>query len=228
MPTVNQLLTEIRDSLAEPIAAQWQDPMLVRWINEAGRDLARATRHLKDTATITTTANVSEYDVPDNVIAIEHAYYSPDGARQRPLTARHYEGMDAVWGEWQNQARSEPEFFTTMGYSPNLKIKLYPAPASGSKTVTLIVSRTPAEIAFAPIVPSATADVPAHWYDALVLYVEAKALRRDRDPRWSEARQLYTEVRDNLVNNPDYLAVNREVVPSASGYLPRWLTEFDD
>lgn len=227
MTTVEQLLTEIRDALNEDTAIAWPDTMLVRAINEANRDLARSTRHYKDTATIETLANVGEYDVPAEIISIEHLYFDTGDGRKIPLDARHYESMDAVWGQWQNRASTYPEFFTTVGYSPNLKIVLYPTPTAVGE-LSLITSRLPVELATAPVDPTETADVPTAWYDAIVDYVEAKALRRDRDPRWQEARQLYVEKRDNLINNPDYLGVNREMVPVPGvGYLPGWLTEFD-
>ena len=109
-----------------------------------------------------------------------------------------------------------------------LVVKLFPAPST-SATLSLVVSRLAAAIAI-PWNPSTVVETPTAWYDALVDYVEAKALRRDRDPRWQEARQLYVEKRDNLINNPDYLAVNREMLPSprGGGYMDAWLVEYED
>lgn len=228
MPTATELLTQVRDMLDEPTAAQWTDDMLTRWINEAGRDLARATRHLKDSEDVVVTGGVSEYVLPNHIIAVEHCYFLPGNGdeRQIPLMARHWEGMDQVWGSWQNRETSYPVFFTVIGYSPSATLKLYPTPAEDAD-LKLITARIPGELSI-PSVGGETADLPEIWYDAAVSYCEMKGLRRDRDERWQEAYQMYQEKRDGLTHNPDFLAVNREVVPTPGGqYMDRWLVEFD-
>jgi len=226
MVTASEMLTQVRDMLDEPTAAQWTDDMLARWINEAGRDLARSTRHLKGNATIPVVAGTSEYALPGTTIAVEHAYYAPGDGRQIPLLPRHYEGMDQVWGQWQNQQSYMPTWYTVIGFSPAAVIKLYPTPDSAA-SLSLIVSKIPAELTI-PVVPAETVDAPALWYDAFVDYVEYKALRRDRDPRWQEALEAYNAKRDGLMHNPDFLATNREIVPTPQGtYIDAWLIEPD-
>lgn len=226
MPTASELITQVRDMLDEPSAGQWTDDMLARWINEATRDLARSTRYMKGSETVPVVAGTSEYLLATYVIAVEHAYYLPGDGRSIPLMPRHYEGMDAVWGQWQNQQSSYPQWFTVIGYSPQATLKLYPEPADAAN-LTLIVSRIPAELTV-PVVPAEDADVPNVWYDAVVDYVEYKALRRDRDQRWQEALDAYNSKRDALMNNPDFLAINREMQPTPHGsYMPNWLVDPD-
>lgn len=227
MVLVSALLTDIRDMLDEPAAAQWTDDMLGRWINQGARDLARSTRHLKGSKTIAVTGGDGEYSLTEDVIAVEHCYWTADGdTRKIPLHPKHWEGMDQVWGAWQNQESSNPVYFTVVGMSPTAIIKLYPTP-SGDGDLFLMVSQLHTEIAI-PVVGGATADVPRLWYDAITDYVEYKALRRDRDQRWSEALDAYNQKRDALMNNVDFLAVNREVVPTPSGhYMDAWLVSMD-
>jgi hypothetical protein len=229
MVLVSELLTLVRDTLDESSASQWTDAMLVRWLNEAGRDLARSTRHLKGNETVVIADGTSEYPLGAHVIAVEHAYYLPGGGDDRsiPLNPRHYEGMDQVWGQWQNQESTYPQWYTVVGMSPAAILKLYPVP-SAAANVTLLVSKLPTAMADNPVVPGATADVPALWYDALADYCEYKALRRDRDQRWQEAFELYGQKRDALIHNVDFLAQNREVVPTpTAGYMDAWLVEQD-
>lgn len=227
MVLVSELLTSIRDMVDEPTAAQWTDDMFGRWINEGARDLARSTRHLKGSKTVAVTGGDSEYTLTADVVAVEHVYWTATGDDRRiPLIPKHWEGMDQVWGSWQNRESSNPVYFTVVGMSPAAMIKLYPTPADGG-SLFLMVSQLWTPIAI-PVVPAATADVPAIWYDAIVDYVEYKGLRRDRDPRFTEALDMYTQKRDALMNNPDFLAVNREVVPTPSGqYVDAWLVEMD-
>lgn len=227
MVLVSELLTSVRDMLDEPTAAQWTDDMLGRWINEGARDLARSTRHLKGPKTIAVTGGDGEYNLDSDVISVEHAYWTADGDDRRiPLEPRHWEGMDQVWGAWQNRESSNPTYFTVVGQSPTAIIKLYPTP-SGDGDLFLMVSKLWTPIAI-PVVGGATADVPALWYDAISDYVEYKALRRDRDTRFGEALEAYNMKRDALINNVDFLAVNRQVVPTPSGhYVDEWLVSMD-
>ena len=224
MPTLSDLLTEVRDIIDEPIAAQFTDAMLTRWINEGARDLARATRHLKDSLTIPTVAGSGSYALPANVLAVEHCYFHDNGSGRRfPMTPQHLESIDQVRGmNWDREGT--PTYYTTQGFSQNLTLTVFPTPILSTDEWVLLIARLPTD----PISPSSNVDAPTAWYDALADYAEFKALRRDRDPRWQEAYQLYGEKRDGLVNNPDYHTANREMIPDgAAGYLPRWLVEMD-
>lgn len=227
MPTTADLIQLVRDSLDESIPAQFSDPMLIRWLNEGNRDLARSTRHLKDKITVNTVAGSGSYALPANIVAVEHCYFSEAASgRNYPMTPRHLENFDAVRGyDWSREGT--PSFFTTQGFAPSLTLTTFPVPVSSADHFTLLVARLP--VAIDPSASDlATVDTVEAWFDALVDYCEFKALRRDRDPRWQESYQFYQEKRDGLINNPDYHTANREMVadPSA-GYLPRWLVEFD-
>lgn len=225
MPTLLELETEVRNLLDEPLAAQWTQPMLRTWLNEGNRDLARFTRHYKATDSFTCVSGTAEYTMDANIIAIEHAYYY-DGSQHIPLQPRQYENMDNIWG-WRQAQQNRPQFYTTWGYSPNLKLRLFPVPTSSTDTVNLLTAIYPAQMPLSGSDATAV-DVPLAWYDALADYCEYKALRRDRSPAAQEAFMIYTAKRGEMVDMGDYLAVNREVVADpVVGYLPRWLTEFE-
>lgn len=226
MPTIAELVSEVRDLLDEPSAAQWTDPQLRKWLNEANRDLARFTRHYKSNDTVPTVSGQAEYTMDANIIAVEQAWYD-DGSRQLPLAGRHYENMDQVWGDRQGYTGAFPAYYATWGYSPNLKLRLYPVPSSSLHNIKLLTVIYPTAM---PLTGSGstTVDVPGAWYDALADYCAFRALQRDREPRWQEYRQLYLEKRDDMLTLGDYDNVNREVVADPNvGYLPRWLVEFD-
>lgn len=228
MPTVTELIAQVRDIVDEPIGAQFSDTQLRRWLNEGNRDLSRSTRHLKTQQTIPTVAGTSSYTVNANALSIELAWYQDvPGARFLALEPRHMENMDAVRG--YNWARTgTPSFFSTQGFSPNLQILIYPVPAVTADNIVVYVSRISADIDITGAGDASQVDTPSAWYDALADYAEMKCLRRDRDPRWSDAWKMYTDKRDGLINNPDYLAVNRELtVDPIAGALPTWLVEFD-
>lgn len=229
--TLDELELRVRAILDEPTAGQWQQDNLRRWFNEGLRDLARTTRHWKSTATQNATAGTSEYTQPSSILAIEHAYYDDGSGNLYPLTAAHYESMDNVWGAHQNRA-GRPEFFTTKGSSPALKLKVWPVPTvthAGPPTSRFQMNTVilPTEM---PLSGSggSNLDCPDGWVDLIVDYAEYMALRRNRDPRWQEAWEIYKSKRFDLINSNDYLPINRElVVDPYAGYVPLWHLEGD-
>ena len=223
--TCIELLSRIRDNLDEQTPGQWSQLQLRRFINDALDDLSRSTKHLKDAKTITTIAGTAEYSVTKDVLMIMHAYWVTTDGRYLPLVPVQYEGADQVWGQYQTQQSTEPFLFTTWGYSPNLKLRLYPVPST-SNTVSLRVVRLATHVDVNGLDGDTTVDCPEAWIDALTYYAEFRALRKDRDPRWQEAYQLYTSIRDNLADE-DYLNANREIVydPATIGGVPRWIAD---
>lgn len=227
-PLVSEVISRIRDMLDEEqvTGGQWSQDQLRRWINDGMRDMARVTRHIRDRATLTMVANQAEYTVPDNVLEIELAYYLPGDGQYIALQPRQFESMDLIWGTQQNQSGGWPMLYTVWGYSPTLKLRLYPVPQVNGHTVSLLVVKFPTQIAVDGSGDNSSIDFPEAWLDALVAYVEYRALRKDRDPRWQEAKSEYAEIRDQLMVMGDYLNAPREITPDPfSGWVPRWLSD---
>ncbi len=226
--TVNQIVTAVRDRLDEATAGQWTNTQLKRWLNEALRDLARKTKHIKDTTTFLTVAGQAEYTAAANIIEIEHAYYAPGDGRQCGLIPRAFDGMNNIWGQQQNQQGGDPMMFTTWGVPPTLKIRLYPVPPLVNKTVTLYVTRLATTIVEDEASDATAVDFPEAWVDLTKDYVEYCALRKDRDPRWQEAFQFYATRVMDLVDNSDYMNAPMEMLADplvAGGVVPRWLAD---
>jgi hypothetical protein len=224
MVTVNELIEEVRDVLDEPTAAQWTDAQLRRWLSEGNRDIARVTHHYKTTDEFPTIADVSEYTMAEDIITIEHAYYS-DGSQDFPLQPKHFEQMDGIWGARMGWSGAWPAYFTTWGNQPTLIMKLFPVPTTNGDVIKLFVSVIPEPL-------SADGDedveVPPAWYDILADYCMYKAMLRDRDPTMDRMLAAYTQKRDALMHNNEYISTARELVPdprSQMGYVPGWLAD---
>lgn len=225
--TLIELENRVRAILDEATPGQWSPENIRRWCNDGLRDLARTTRHYKGKATVPLTPDVAEYTMAENILAIEHAYYD-DGNRMRPLTARHWESMDQVWGSWQDRTAAWPTWFTTRGNAPALILRLYPVPSQPNHNAQLLTVVLPTEMALTGD-DGTNVDVPPGWIDLIVDYAEMLALRRDRDPRWQEAHQAYVAKRNDMIHSNDYMAVNRELVPDpTAGYVPAWHLDDDD
>lgn len=189
MATLLSLRTSVRDRLDEAVAIHWSDAQLNSWINEGARDIARRTETLQDKEVIAVLANTREYTIPASVLRIHRAEFKVTGDNNiYPLEFRAFNAMDSIWWTQQGVTTSTPLLYTVWGSNPNNKVVIYPVPAQAG-ALTLFVYRL-------PVVAEEDGDeveVPGGWDDLCVDYAEYHALRRDRDPRWQEAKTLYEE-----------------------------------
>lgn len=223
--TQNDLLLAVRERLDEYSEYQWLDTELRRWINEGAKDIARTTECLEDTATIVTTAGTFEYTPTalSNAVKLDTVEWGATGD-ERPEQLNyidvHHQGQIG-WGT--QYAEGQPALFTTHGFPPNLKISLYPNP-SVNGYMRVRYARLPAELTVDGTDGTSTVEVPEGWDDAVVDYAEMRALRKDRDPRWQEAKTQYEENRGNL-NTTMIRHVNETGQFGVSGMsgAPMWL-----
>lgn len=222
--TIARVLEMVRDRLDEPNPRQWTQKQLRGWILEGSRDIARKSLQLLDSVTIAATGGAAEYTVAANVIEIHAAYWTPDGdTRKIPLQPKHYNAMDSVWMAERDTATSDPMFFTSWGFSPLLKLRVWPVP-SGDGDIQLMVSRQPADFDLNGADDTDPLDVPTGWADLVAYYAEFCALRKDRDARWQEPKALYDEGLQALIDNGNALTQGGEVLyDNAGAFLPAWL-----
>jgi hypothetical protein len=225
MPTGTELIARIRENLDEPNEGQWLNSSLRGWINDGLDHIARDTFQLQDTATFTTVNGTAEYTMPLNVLRIDYVYYTTGDGRRIPITGLSRDSADAVWGG-QQERTGEPRFFTTWGFAPNLKMRLYPVPIESGRTVLMHVARRANKMNPNGSTDSQPVDFVEGWFDVLVHYVEFRALRKDRDPRWQESYQLFTDGLAALAAHDDTI-VNRDIVhdPAVIGGVPAYIAD---
>lgn len=223
--TVATAETALRERLDEPATSQWTPTMLRRWLNEGIKDIARRTFHYEDVKTLAITggANNGEYTVSADTIRINNAYFNPTGFTQKfPLQPRQWEGMDQIWYDQQDRAGGYPVVYAVRGYSPTLTLKMFPVPSMNG-TLYMRVARMPATLDIAA--GTGNIDCPDHWMEVAYDYCEYMAKRKDRDPSWKEAHDLYEGKIADMINNGDYLNAPDEVVWDGPYALDRWLVE---
>lgn len=225
-----EMETRCRDLLDEPSAGQWTSTQLRRWMSEGNKELAKVTRGYVRRRTIALVAGQSEYVLPPEVLAVNHAYFvdvvSGTGSRQRPLIARHWENMDILWSEHQDLEGAYPQAFTVWGASPDLTLRVYPVPSISGDELRCMCPVLPDDLTSAD---GDTADIRTGYEDAVVEYAVYMAKRKDRDPTWQEAWSAFAGKRDELIHAGDALMVNRELVPdpmTTAQYVPWWIAEF--
>ena len=231
MPASTQTLatirTDVRYRLDETTARMWSDAELNNWINEACRDISRRTETLLSFYTaITALPNVAKYRLPENVIRVNRVEFQPVNSTETyPLQASTYQEMDAMWGTRQAVQRSYPSFFVLWGVAGSVEgitMQLYPIPSQAG-TLNIYYYRLPT----AMTADSDHADIPAGWEDLISLYCEYIALRKDRDARWSDAKQMYEENLGHMIDVTRQLHDQARSVTVGNAAVPAWLYEFD-
>lgn len=205
MPVLlSEAKTAIRERLGEQFAAQWTNPELVRWLNEGIADIARTAEWYELTATIPAVVGTTQYTTTFPYTRVHRCEWLPTGSSQTyPMEWREMNDMDEVWGTWQSSSGT-PLYFTIWG-----------APAVAAPTTITFVSFPAPTTAgnfklYAYGIPVALVDttddakalqIPEGWQSIVYDYVEYMALRRDRDPRWQEARAMYERNMQTFIRN---------------------------
>lgn len=201
----------------------YRDAELNRWLNEGCRDVARQAEILQTTTDVDVTAGDAQYDMPADMVRCTRVDFIADSeGRSRTLEYKAFHNANAV--TWVNDSEGMPALYTVWGTPGSAKLIMYPTPAY-TGTVSIHYYRLPAE----PTSDTDLLDLPVGWEDTAYLYAEYLALRRDRDPRWQEALQLY---KDTLGAMYDLTRQHSDQATEVTGLmdpsgLPSWLTDFD-
>lgn len=201
----------------------YRDAELDRWLLEGCNDIARQAEILQTTLDIDVTAGTGQYDMPADMTRCTRVDFIADSeGRSRTLEFKAFHNANAV--AWVNDSEGMPALYTFWGTPGSVKMILYPTP-SYAGTISLHYYRLPTP----PENDADVLDLPVGWEDCAYLYAEYLALRRDRDPRWQEALQLY---KDTLGAMYDLTRQHSDQATEVTGMmstggLPNWLVDFD-
>ena len=222
-------IQSIRARLDEPNSRYWSDDDLRRWINEIAKDMARRTECLRGTYSQAVTVGTSSYTpaftATTNVYRVHRVEYLPSGNSQiYPLEYRDPNAADEIWGLSQAITEGIPVIWTSWGAPPNLTIQIFPSPSIAG-TLKLWYYRLPTELAVTNQSDAAdNVDIVDGWEDVLVDGVEYKAMRRDSNPLWTEAKQEYEQHLQAMMEATTRFTEAAGVITTPSGIgIPAWL-----
>lgn len=225
----NEMVTSIRERLDEATAGEWSDTEIRRWINLGVKDVCRETEVLDTFVSFPVVAGATGHAGPNDMIRCSHVDWVPDDSSGNvyPLEWRDFNAMDPIWYANREISGSRPQFFTITGFVPSSQFLIYPI-ANADGNLNIKYYRLPADLTLDGTEGEAHLDLPEGWDDAVANYAEYMALRKDRDPRWQEAKSLYDETKQTLHGLSRFLSDQPgQVVPVANhGGLPAWLTEW--
>lgn len=192
MATLQSVFDDTRSHVDEATARFYSDTEIVRWINEAIRDVNRRAETNLFRRDIPTQADTADIQAPEDTGRLHRLEWTPDDFSSTYVLEPHsrYE-MDSVWGVRQAQTGTYPMFFATFSQPPTLKISLYPVPGTAG---TLRIFYYPMPVALVLATDAAREiSLAAGWEDLVPLYAEYMAKRKGADPTWQEAKALYEE-----------------------------------
>lgn len=224
MATLSDTRTDVRAHLNESTARFWTDAQLNVWINEGLRDVARRTETIQTFYTsISAVAGTAEYTLPTNVLRVHRVEFVPTGNTQvYPVTVTTYDELDSVWGVYPNTVQGIPVYAAMWGFPPLLKMRLYPVPSQAG-TLNVFYYRLPATAS----ADGDTLEILSGYEDLIVLYCEYVAKRKDRDPTWQEAKALYEERVENMIETTRQWHDQAMTITVGVNAVPRWLYDAD-
>lgn len=208
--------TEVRSLLNEASPLFWSNAEINSWINQGCEDVARRAETLWQEVDINVVPNVQNYPFPADFLNCHRAEFSLSNSDQTfNLEYRGINQMDEIWGILHSLPAAWPQYFTIRGNSTvGFFLMLYPAPAAvGTLTVYYYRQATPAAA------DTAFIDVQPGWQDIVYDYAIYKAKRKNQDPSWQEALQLYQGNLAQMINQTRKMTDQGEQVTSG---IPQW------
>lgn len=211
----------VRELLDEESPGSFKDSYLEHLIYEGCIEVARSSEVLQHSATIDVVASTREYDLPTDMIRAHKVDFEVDNdGHHATLTPCDFHNANAV--QWHGDNEGMPTLYTMWGRPGAVKLILYPSPAYAG-TLTVHYYKLPTK----PANLNATLEIPEGWENVVYLYVEYRALRRDRDPRWQEAKALFDEALGGLYDiSRRHTDQSGQIVPGAEP-VNSWLYEMD-
>lgn len=191
MTTLLDVRTDIRSHLDEASARFWDDIEIDRWVHEALRDIARRAEILPEIKSYTVKSQQEAYNLPEDLLRVHRVEYRQTSTNTWALEFRPIMEMDDIWLRSRTISSSSPYWYTIWGHSGgSQQLRPYPIPSETiSDGLWIYYYRLPHK----PEKEGDQIDIPSGWEDLIPLYVEMVARRKDNDPRWREAFDLYME-----------------------------------
>lgn len=242
--TLQDAIRRVRANVDEPVPRFYTDTEMTDWLNDGLRDVSRRAESLITFDTSITIspyvpipgASAPTYNLPDDVVRVQRIEFVPSGAINQtyPLTASTQQQMDQVWGTYQQNPASYPQFWVTRGYPGgsgrnNFALQVYPVPSQGG-TLQIYYYRQPIRLADPVTVPSsyaATLDIVEGWDDMVVDFATYKALQKARNPEWKDRKAEYEEKVSQIVDVTRQWTDQPSYMTFGTRFMPSWLTEWD-
>lgn len=177
---LSEIATRVKRTFGDEAGAQITDQDIIRWANDAQREIAVNNDLLQVTATTATVAGQDQYALPPDLLTLKSVRFQ--GRRLSSMTSAEMGemiGSDAV-------TRGIPTHFSVFAK----KIDLYPAPdSSDPDDLQVYYTRQPMEL----MATTDTPELPAQYHNRIVEYCIAQAYELDDNLESSQKKMQQFE-----------------------------------
>lgn len=195
--SVSQIISRVERALGDESNIQITEADVIRWINDAQRELALHSNLLQAKAMATAQAGVAEFALPADVLTLRSIRFN--GQKLKGISAQ--EAEEHIEDE---SFSGTPDRFWVWAQ----RVTLYPVPESGGE-LTIFYTRQPVNVVNTFDFP----ELPVQYHNRIVEYALKQAYELDEN--WQAAQikgAEWTEGVNELRSNTDW--VERDFYPS--------------
>jgi hypothetical protein len=170
---LNDVIIRVRRTFGDEADVQISDDDVIRWVNDAQRDIAINTGLLETKATSVVSASTGVVEFPDNLLTLHAASVisgTDDSPVETPLKFLTFTEFQQV--SQPQASETYPLFYTNFGRS----VYLYPIP-SDDVTLILFYTRTPVDVSNGNDI----IDLPINYHSRVVEYCMKQAYELDEN-----------------------------------------------
>ena len=165
---VSDIAIRVKRQFGDEDGAQITDADILRWINDAMRDIALRNNLLEVKAATATVAGTQDYALPTDLLTLHSVRYGTNKLKSLSLQEAD-EFMDT-----DSTNKGVPAYYSMWGQT----ISLYPIPQDSITSLNIYYTRQPLVVSD----NSQTPEIPAVYHLRLVEYCIAQAFELDSEP----------------------------------------------
>jgi hypothetical protein len=169
--TPSDVLSRVRDQLAETTAAFWTNAELYRYMADGEREVNLMVSYNIVVTAATTTTGTSGYALPSSCLSVMRLTYDGVPLRKTDRNLRDRDALDMPSYGGTLQSGSPTHFYEFTGYA-----YLWPTP-DAAKTINYFFLKDPTEVASG----TTAFTIPANYHNCLQDYVLYRAYLKDQD-----------------------------------------------
>jgi len=167
---VSDIATRVRNQFGDDAGVQLTDAHIIRWVNDAMREIALNNSLLEVKATTNAVKDSSDYGIPSNLLSLHTIRY--DGVKLKKLSLQE---ADDLISPGVSVPSGTPIYF----YKEAGNFVLYPKPNNNNSVITMIYTRQPTDVT----VVGDTPELPVEYHNRIVEYCIAQAAELDDNPQ---------------------------------------------
>ncbi len=183
---VQEIATRIKRAFGDEAGVQITDDDIIRWVNDAQKEICSTNALLETTATANTIAGNNEVTLPVDIQNLFSVWY--DGVRLEGLSKREAEESILKVGDPASQVTGQPNSFWIWAN----KLYLWPVPNSSGSSLKLFYTRFPVEVTTVTDTP----ELDPKYHKIIVDYCLQQAYELDED--WQASQTKETQVSGSL------------------------------